>query len=154
MTTSDIYVPLKLIECEGGGLRGKVRLQKLAFLVQAECRAVDYGFQPAPLGPLSYPLNATMVRLQDLGMVDETCEPTPSGNTVFCYKLTRRGGSLLRAMDDRNQVDKDLRAAVLSTYGKYGSMSYVDLLDLVHQEYPRYHLKNVHINDFLGGRAD
>ena len=51
MTTDDIYVPLKLIECEGGRLRGKVRLQKPAFLVQAECGAVDYGFQPAPLGP-------------------------------------------------------------------------------------------------------
>ena len=153
MTADDIYVPMKLIECEGGSLRGKVRLQKLAFLVQAKCGAVDYGFQPAPLGPLSYPLNATMSRLQDLGMVDEKREPTPSGNIVFCYSLTERGASLLRAMDKGRQVGKDLRAAVRSTYGKYGRMSYVDLLDLVHQEHPRYHMKDVPIRDFLGGRG-
>ena len=153
MTTGDVYVPLKLIECEGGHLRGKVRLQKLAFLVQAECGSVDYGFQPAPLGPLSYPLNATMVRLQDLGMVDETREPTPSGNTVFCYRLTDHGISYLRAMDGANQVDKGLQAAVQSTYEKYGAMSYVDLLDLVHKDHPRYHMKDVPINGFLGGRG-
>lgn len=152
MTTDDIYVPLKLIECEGGRLRGKVRLQKLAFLVQAECGAVDYGFQPAPLGPLSYPLNATMSRLQDLGMVDETREPTPSGNTVFCYRLTERGRSLLRAMDGGDQVGRDLQDAVRSTYGRYGGMRYIDLLDLVHQEHPLYHMKDVPIGDFLGGR--
>lgn len=153
MTADDIYVPMKLIECEGGSLRGKVRLQKLAFLVQADCGAVDYGFQAAPLGPLSYPLNATMSRLQELGMVDESREPTPSGNTVFCYRLTERGASLLRAMDEGGQVGGDLRAAVGSTYGKYGRMSYVDLLDLVHQEHPRYHMKDVPIGDFLGGRG-
>lgn len=153
MTTDDIYVPLKLIECEGGSLRGKVRLQKLAFLVQAECGTVDYGFQAAPLGPLSYPLNATMSRLQDLGMVDETREPTPSGNTVFCYALTERGKSLLRAMDGENQAGRDLEDAVRSTYDRYGGMSYIELLDLVHQEHPRYHLKDIPIGDFLGGRG-
>lgn len=152
MTTDNIYVPLKLIECEKGRLRGKVRLQKLAFLVQSECDTVDYGFQPAPLGPLSYPLNATMVRLQDLGMVDEEREPTPSGNTVFCYTLTESGRSLLQVMDEGGQVGKDLQDAVRSTYDKYGGMSYVDLLDLVHKKYPRYHMKDVPVKDFLGGR--
>lgn len=153
MTTGDMYVPLKLIECEGGYLRGKVRLQKLAFLVQAKCGAVDYGFQPAPLGPLSYALSSTMVHLQDLGMVDEDCEPTPSGNTVFCYRLTERGKSILQAMDGRGQADKGLRDAVRTTYGQYGKMSYLDLLDLVHQKYPKYHMKDVPIKDFLGGRG-
>ena len=152
MTGGDIYVPLKLIECEGGRLRGKVRLQKLAFLVQAKCGGVDYGFQPAPLGPLSYPLNATMVRLRDLGMVDENREPTPSGNTVFCYSLTENGRSFLRAMDAGDRAGSGLQDAVQSTYNEYGDMSYVDLLDLVHQKHPEYHMKDVPIKNFLGGR--
>ena len=150
MTTSDIYVPLKLIECEGGGMRGKVRLQKLAFLIQQMDGTIDYEFEPAPLGPLSYKLGDTMAQLQKLGLVEEEAGRTASGNAVFCYRLTGRGRSLLKVARGDGGVSKELQATVRQIQREYGAMGYVDLLEFVHGKYPAYHLRGISLGDFSG----
>lgn len=150
MMSGELFVPLELLELGGGMIRGKVRMQKLAFLIQQKSKAIDYEFEPAPLGPLSYPLSDVMRHLQDLGLMAEKTEHTASGNEVFCYYLTDRGRSLLKVVRDDGGLSAALRRAVQQIHEKYGEMSYLDLLDHVHRRYPVYHLKGISLEDFGG----
>lgn len=148
MMSAELFVPLELLERGDGMIRGKVRLQKLAFLIQQKSKAIDYEFEPAPLGPLSYPLSDVMQHLQDLGLTEEKTEDTASGNKVFCYHLTDRGRSLLKVVRDDGGLPAALQEAVRQTHEKYGEMTYLELLDLVHKRYPEYHLKGISLEDF------
>ena len=148
--TAEFFVPLELLACGGGAIRGKVRLQKLAFLIQQKDKTIDYDFEPAPLGPLSYQLGNIMLQLQQLGLADEAPESTKSGNTVFCYSLTDRGKSLLKVVRVDGGIPVPLQGAVHQIYAKYGSMTYLDLLNFVHKEYPAYHLQGISLGDFGG----
>lgn len=148
MMSAEFFVPLELLDRGGGEIRGKVRLQKLAFLVQQKDGTIDYEFEPAPLGPLSYKLGDTMAQLQKLGLVEEDVRRTASGNAVFCYRLTGRGKSLLEVARGDGGISKGLQAGVLQIQQDYGSMGYVDLLEFVHGKYPAYHLKGISLEDF------
>lgn len=148
MTVGELFVPLELLDCGGGMIRGKVRLQKLAFLVQQKDKTVDYEFEPAPLGPLSYRLSNVMAQLQQMGLAEEETERTASGNPVYCYRLTGPGRSVLGALRAGKEVPEALQAAARAVHKEYGGMSYRELLDFVHEEYPFYHLKGISLEDF------
>ena len=148
MMSAEFFVPLEMLDCGGGEIRGKVRLQKLAFLVQQKVGTIDYEFEPAPLGPLSYKLGDTMVQLQKLGLVEEKEGRTASGNAVFSYLLTGRGMSLLEVVRNDGGISKKIQAAVRRIQQDYGAMGYVDLLDFVHAKYPAYYLKGISLEDF------
>ena len=150
MMSAELFVPLELLDRGGGMIRGKVRLQKLAFLIQRKSREIDYEFEPAPLGPLSYPLGDVMRSLQKLGLTEEKTEDTASGNRVFCYYLTGRGRSLLEVVRGDGGLSPALQEAVRQVHEKYGGMSYLKLLDLVHRRYPAYHLRGISLEDFGG----
>lgn len=150
MMSAEFFVPLELLDHGGGEIRGKVRLQKLAFLIQQMDGTIDYEFEPAPLGPLSYKLGDTMAQLQKLGLVEEEAGRTASGNAVFCYRLTGRGRSLLKVARGDGGVSKELQATVRQIQREYGAMGYVDLLEFVHGKYPAYHLRGISLGDFSG----
>lgn len=148
MTAAELFVPLGLLECGGGMIRGKVRLQKMAFLAQQRGGTVDYEFVPAPLGPLSYRLTSVMEQLQQMGLAEEDAERTASGNPVYCYRLTGLGRSVLGALRSGAEIPEALQDAVRAVHGEYGGMSYRKLLDFVHEQYPVYHLKGISLEDF------
>ena len=87
-------IPLEIISC--GEIRGKVRLQKLVFLSQDLLKKKhDYGFAPAPLGPLSDSLNYLVGIMEESGMIEENIKSTRSGNSVYCYNITDIGKQIL-----------------------------------------------------------
>lgn len=136
-------IPLEIISHDEE-IRGKVRLQKLVFLTQSHLgEKYNYNFEPAPLGPLSDHVNYLIGRMTELGVIEEKVKSTPSGNDVYCYNITDTGKKFL-ASAKRNGVLSQKEIKVIDTvYKKYGKMSYVELLDFVHNEYPEYHLKEV-----------
>lgn len=135
--------PLEIIS-HADEIRGKIRLQKLIFLSQTSLKEkYDYGFEPAPLGPLSDHVNYLLGRMTELGVVEENIKSTPSGNNVYCYKITDAGKKILGyAKKSRVLSQKDIKK-IDTVYKKFGEMSYVKLLDFVHKTYPEYHLKDV-----------
>lgn len=136
-------VPLQII-AHDKEIRGKVRLQKLVFLSQISLgEKYNFKFEPAPLGPLSDHVNYLLGRMSELGVIEETKKSTPSGNDVYCYKITDRGGEFLESAKRNRMLSQKEIKTIDSVCKKYGKMSYVELLDFVHKEYPEYHLKEV-----------
>lgn len=136
-------VPLEII-AQDSEIRGKVRLQKLVFLSQIDLgEEYDYEFEPAPLGPLSDHVNYLLGRMTELGIIKENIKSTPSGNDVYCYEITDTGEKFLESAKHNGVLNQKEVKIIDSVYKKYGKMSYVKLLDFVHNEYPEYHLKEV-----------
>lgn len=142
MIPPKMRVVLQLVHLEGE-FRGRVRMQKLAFLTNERYRGdLGYEFEPAPLGPVSSLVSGGIRHLQQLGLVEENIESTDAGHAVFCYKITKSGKKLIKAIKN-NRDDSKLNKAIDATYKEYGKMRYVDLLDFVHSEFPQYHLKHI-----------
>ena len=140
---NEFSVPLEIISHDDE-IRGKVRLQKLVFLSQTRLgKRYDYDFEPAPLGPLSDHVNYLLGRMTELGIIEENIRTTSSGNDVYCYKITDTGEEILEFVKHNGVLSKKEIRTIDSVYKKYGKMSYVKLLDFVHDKYPEYHLKDV-----------
>ena len=138
----EFLVPLEIIS--HGEIRGKVRLQKLVFLSQISLgKKYDYDFEPAPLGPLSDRVNYLLGRMKELGVIEENIKSTSSGNDVYCYTITDAGEKILTSAKKQGTLNTKEVNVINSVYAKYGEMSYVKLLDFVHNKYPEYHLKQV-----------
>ncbi|MDH3617563.1 MAG: Panacea domain-containing protein [Nitrosopumilus sp.] len=136
-------IPLEIISHDSE-IRGKVRLQKLVFLSQVQLgKKYDFEFEPAPLGPLSDRVNYLLGRMTELGIIEEKIKSTASGNDVYCYRITATGKKFLESAKQNKVLSKEEIKTIDSVFKKYGKMSYVELLDLVHKKYPEYHLKEV-----------
>ena len=142
MIPNEIRVPLQLVSLENT-FRGRVRLQKLTFLTNERYRGgLGYKFEPAPLGPVSRSVSVAILRLRQLGLIEEKIESTSAGHKVFCYEITNSGRKLVKVIKENND-DVKLNKAIDATYKKYGNMKYMDLLDLVHKRFPQYHLSQI-----------
>lgn len=140
---NELFIIFEIISNFNDGLRGKTRLQKLVFLTQTQCAVpLNYDFEPAPLGPLSSAVNRYVSNLEELELVEESIEKTPSGNNVFCYTLTEFGKTILHA-EKMHRDAEDIEDAVACVCREYGDMSYVNLLNYVHEKYPAYHIKGI-----------
>jgi len=125
-------------------IRGKVRIQKLIFLAQLYMQGrYDFGFKPAPLGPLSDHVNTVMGYMKEIGMMEETVGTTKFGNVVYCYKITDTGANFLKSAKHCGALSTQDVQAIGEVYEQYGEMPYGTLLDFVHKTYPEYHLKDV-----------
>ena len=139
----EFAVPLEIIS-QGDEIRGRIRLQKLIFLSQISLKGkYNYEFEPAPLGPLSDYVNYLLKRMIELGVVEEIIKSTPSGNNVYCYKITNVGKKILDYVKKSKVLNQQDAKEIDAVYKKFGKMSYVDLLDHVHNTYPQYHLKEI-----------
>lgn len=134
----NMLIPLHIISQCGGEFSGKTRLQKLVFLSQESSnKKFNFDFKPAPFGPLSYKLNHAIERMKRIGLLKEKIEQTQSGNTVICYSITEDGKEIVN-LGLNKLLTPEIVNATTTTVTKYGNMSYVDLLDYVHTEYPEY----------------
>jgi len=139
VTITDVVLLLFLIISTSNSIRGKIRLQKLAFLAQNEFNGgFDFKFKPAQFGPLSYTLNQTILRAKRLGLIKETVGKTPYGNDVFCYSATDEGIDLVGYGIATKKIGKKMQHAISKTAKKYGDIPYGELLDYVHEKYPEY----------------
>ena len=140
---SDFAVILEMLS-NSQEIRGKVRIQKLIFLAQLCMQNHhNFGFKPAPLGPLSDHVNTVMEYMTEIGMMEEIIKTTQFGNVVFCYKITDTGTDFLESTRHRKVLSKQDVQAINDVYKQYGNMNYGELLDFVHKKYPEYHLKDV-----------
>lgn len=125
-------------------IRGKVRVQKLAFLSQRKMKGrIDFGFKPAPLGPLSVTINNMLEKLTQINMVEETVDSTASGNIVYCYSITSHGKEFLKSLKNGGVISSEDVCAIASTCKRYKGMPYFKLLNFIHEKYPKYHLKDI-----------
>lgn len=139
VSITDVVILLHLIGSVKKSLRGKIRLQKLIFLAQAEFNGnFDFRFHPAQFGPLSYKLNHTINRAKRLGLIEETIGKTSLGNDVFCYTLTDDGINFVGYGIATKKIRKDTQNALTKAAINYGNMPYGELLDYVHDKYPEY----------------
>ena len=139
----EFAVPLEIIS-NSDEIRGRVRLQKLIFLSQISLKGkYDYEFEPAPLGPLSDYVNYLLKTMTELGIVEEKVRSTPSGNNVYCYKITNAGKEILDYAKKSRVLNQQDAKEIDAVYKEFGGMSYVKLLDHVHNTYPQYHLKGI-----------
>ena len=140
----DEFAVLLEIISQEDEMRGRVRLQKLIFLSQISLKGkYDYEFEPAPLGPLSDHVNYLLKRMIELGVVEEIIKFTPSGNNVYCYKITNAGKEILDYAKKSKVLNPQDVEEIDTVYKEFGKMSYVSLLDYVHKTYPQYHLKEI-----------
>lgn len=139
---NSLLIPLDLISYAGGVMRGKTRLQKLVFLSQKEFEGgFDFNFDKAPLGPLSYDLLNKMDELIELGLIKRNEDKTDFGYKVFKYKITNEGKEFLEFGKSRSLISKKITDANKKTIDKYGRKSHMELLDYVHEKYPKFQVK-------------
>jgi len=137
-----LLIPLDLISHAGGEMRGKTRLQKLIFLSQKEFKGeFDFNFDKAPLGPLSYDLLNKMDELIELGLIKRNEDKTDFGYKVFKYKITDEGQDFLEFGKSRSLISKKIIDANKKTVSKYGTKSHMELLNYVHEKYPKFQVQ-------------
>ncbi len=93
------YQLLKLVDW-AGTLRSRKRMQKAVFLLQAAgCPLdVEYGFHQH--GPYSSDLAQLTDQLVGLGLLEEQCEPGPTG-ALYNYRLATKCRKLLHEAEAR-----------------------------------------------------
>ena len=139
---NSLLIPLDLISQVGGEMRGKTRLQKLVFLSQKEFEGeFDFNFEKAPLGPLSYNLLNKMDELTELGLIKRNEDKTDFGYKVFKYKITKEGEGFLEFGKARSLISKKTTEANKKVIDKYGKNTHMELLDYVHEKYPKFQVK-------------
>jgi len=143
-TVVEQLVPLFVANFMGGTIKGRTRLQKLVFLSQHTGRSelgVDYEFGRGWYGPFSNKLGRVVDDLVSMGLLTEKLSSTSSGRRVIEYGLTRQGRSILRTAG-RSFITGKSRTRIQEVCKDYGSMTFMALLERVHNEYPEYVLKN------------
>jgi len=127
-----IWIPLLMLR-ELGKVVTSIRLQKLVFLIQVECRFRDeYDFIEYHYGPYSESLRQDIFVASQLGLV-RTNVVHGLEHDYYEYELTEDGKafteSLLKMVDER---DVERARAVLR---RYGNMDWRELVEYVYREY-------------------
>jgi uncharacterized protein YwgA len=123
-----------------GNLKGKLRLQKLTCLLEAEGRRrgtfqVGYPFELHYYGPFSRELGRTVEELVSNGYLAETPESTPSGNVQFAYSLTPEGRSLLYDLLERTETSQEIEDAVRDIVSAHGYLRAQNLVELAYKAF-------------------
>lgn len=148
------FLPLALLAAADGEIRGKTRLQKLAFLarqeLQEEYEIAPHEFVPYDYGPFSKELMEDIETLEDDGLVEIGVRRTFGGDERFDYRLTPSGHETYR----ENRPDSGWEPGDEPSDGperfacvghvaeavvqQFGGMPLSNLIDRVYEEYPEY----------------
>jgi uncharacterized protein YwgA len=132
---------------DDGTIRGRTRLQKLAFLAQKEFpepMEEGYSFKPYEYGPFSANILHDLDDLQDEDLVIETKQPLPGGER-YDYELTDEGKEELREyLSDLNEEEwEDIRERAELVVNIFNDVSMKRLLEYVYSNYEEYTTKSV-----------
>lgn len=133
-------IPLALLRASGGEIRGKTRLQKLAFLLDEEQlgdRFDAYTFKKYDYGPFSKQLLEDVEDLEEKGLVDIHRTRTVGGNMRYDYKLSDSGMEVVKNIntdDDALVVFNDAEEIA----SEYGDLPLRKLIELVYDKHPEY----------------
>lgn len=137
----EYLLPLYLLQCMNGQIRGRTRLQKLVFVAKKELekKSIDIGikFNTGPFGPFSRDLRDTIKIQVREGIVEESCEESPLG-IVYIYRLTQKGGALIDQALRRGLLRKRVMQKIGEVVDDYGNMPLPLLISRIYAEYPEY----------------
>jgi len=131
---------LALLHTMGGRIKGRLRFQKLIFLLKHEQGVkLSYGFIPYMYGPYSADIFEDLAALRDEGLLEIRGEvPEPVEMVVgraasTSYSLTKKGEERAKELYEK-MSDEEKRA--LSSLKRFAKMSTGELIRHVYNKYP------------------
>jgi len=140
MNDEELAENLLLLIAESGRVRGRTRIQKLAFIGQQMDRSgileVNFEFQPYFYGPYSPDLNRILAELIGRGLVEEVPYTAVRGGERlegYEYGPTASGIALVEQI--RNRAP-EVASLFRSVADRFASVPLEKLLGWVYKEYP------------------
>ncbi len=134
-------VPLYVLYCMGGEIRGRTRFQKLVFLTKEKVKEkqqdVDIDFSCLYYGPFSRDLMTSLKTQSKEGTVIERLEESSYGLT-YIYKLTDSGCDLVGNAIKKKLISKQVQQKAKLIAKKFGDKPLDELIAYVYREYPEY----------------
>lgn len=139
-------IPLALLYASGHDIKGKTRLQKLAFLLDKEELGDNfkaYNFKKYDYGPFSKHLLQDTERLKREGVVSINKTRTFSGNARYDYELEEDWLEEIEDLAEEGDISKIFEAAE-QLVKKHENKSIRDLVEYVYERYPEYEKNSVY----------
>ncbi len=134
-------VPLYILYCMDGEIRGRTRFQKLVFLTKEKVKEknqdIDIEFSRLYYGPFSRDLMTSLKTQSQEGTVKEQLEETSYGLT-YIYKLTDPGRNLVENAVKKKLISKEVQQKAKIIAKKFGDKPLDELIAYVYSEYPNY----------------
>lgn len=139
-------IPLALLDASGHGIKGKTRLQKLAFLLDKEELGDNfkaYNFKKYDYGPFSKHLLQDTEGLKREGVVDINKTQTFSGNVRYDYELEEDWLEEVKDLAEEEDISEIFKAAE-QLVEKHENKSIRDLVEYIYDKYPKYEKNSVY----------
>jgi uncharacterized protein YwgA len=139
-------IPLALLYASGREVKGKTRLQKLAFLLDEEelgDQFKAYSFKKYDYGPFSKQLLQDTERLKRDGVVEIDKTRTFSGNSRYDYELEEDWIEDVEYLAEDDDISEIFEAAE-KIVEKHEGKSIRDLVEYIYNEYPEYEENSVY----------
>jgi uncharacterized protein YwgA len=134
-------VPLYVLYCNDGEIRGRTRFQKLVFLtkekLKEEGQDIDIDFTCLYYGPFSRDLRDSLETQTKEGNVTEHVEESCFG-LVYIYRLTDVGKDLVKDSLQKRLIPKEVRKKIKEVSKEFGNNSLDELISIVYKKYPEY----------------
>lgn len=139
-------IPLALLYASGREIKGKTRLQKLAFLLDEEELGDNfkaYNFKKYDYGPFSKHLLQDTERLNREGVVDINKTRTFSGNARYDYELE---DDWLEEVEDLAEEEgiREIFEAAEQLVKKHEDKSIRDLVEYIYDKHSEYEKNSVY----------
>lgn len=139
-------IPLALLYASGRNIKGKTRLQKLAFLLDKEELGDNfkaYNFKKYDYGPFSKHLLQDTEGLKRDGVVDINKTRTFSGNARYDYELEENWLGEVEDLAEEKDISEIFEAAEMLVE-KHKDKSIRDLVEYIYEKYPEYEKNSVY----------
>ncbi|GAB3676823.1 PadR family transcriptional regulator [Halopiger thermotolerans] len=136
-----------LFSSEESKIKGKTRLQKLAFLLDKEEVGEEkdlYKFIKYDYGPFSKQLMEDVDFFKEEGFIEVDTKRTFSGNTRYDYKLTNEGEQLANLLFNNVDDAEELHNSAKEITEQYNEYPIRKLVEYVYDEYPEYKENSVY----------
>jgi len=149
--TAQESIPLTLLyEAEDCRIEGRVRFQKMVFLVQELLEEMEedydlYEFIRYDYGPFAKQLLDDLERFERLDLVDIDQKQLYRGGTRYDHELTRKGvNSVENLLETSGSPALDaVHEAAQDVIEEWDDESMWDLLDHIYEQHPKYKEKSV-----------
>jgi uncharacterized protein YwgA len=139
-------IPLALLYASGRNIKGKTRLQKLAFLLDEEELGDNfkaYNFKKYDYGPFSKHLLQDTEQLKREGVVDINKTRTFSGNARYDYEIEENWLGEVEDLAEEKDISEIFEAAEMLVE-KHKDKSIRDLVEYIYEKYPEYEKNSVY----------
>jgi uncharacterized protein YwgA len=134
-------VPLYMLYCMHGELRGRTRFQKLVFLTKEKLKEenhdIDIQFSRLFYGPFSRDLrNSIKTQIKEGTLLE--CVEESSYGLVYVYTLTDEGRNLVADSLQKGLIDQEVKRHIEEVARGFGDKPLDELIAIVYRDYPQY----------------